>query len=672
MEGVILTVEELKEQVEYFLTQPAFVFDIESVDGIMPETRGVPAYCRVVWLSLATYGRTITIPMGHPNGDVLLQRSYKKKNKETGKFDSFPAIYDAPPVQLKPSVVYEILRPLFFHPEILKIAHNATTDFVALEKYFGAIPCGPVCDTMTLQWLVNENIGSLEGGGPKRPMDKGLKTLTDWYFKVKYDKNDTGKCIEIHPFSEVAAYGMLDTRYTWLLYLLLVQLCQAEAVELHRALEERLTEVLFPMNLIGAPMDVEALEQLRDDLTLELEKLEGNVYRAAGKVFNINSPQQKQDILYGFKKDGGQGLKPTKLTKGGRKKKKDGLPITIRDYSTDKEALEDYASNPVVKALLEYSEVDKLLSTYVIGYLGVEGDPDKPRRIFNGRIHAALVQNGTVSSRFSCRNPNLQNIPRPSSPLGNRVRGLFKAPKGYKLVVADYAQIEYRVLAHFIGKGVLFDGFWAGIDAHKATAMAMYGCTLDEVTKEMRQHSKALGFGVLFGSGPEKLASMLGCSLDKANELLEEYANNQPEVVRFKKYVINEARKRETPHIRTITGFKRRVWDLNHEWFGPRGRAERQVFNSLIQGSAAGIIKTAMVRVHEALLLANAGHEKADHIHLILSVHDELVLQAPEWRAQEAKLLLEEAMAGEEMQKMLKVPLEAGALIVDRWSEAKD
>lgn len=672
MEGLILTAEGLRKEVAYFLKQDAFVFDIESMDGFFPDTRGVPAHNRVVWISLATYGRTIVVPMGHPNGDILLQRNFSKKNKETGKMDKFPAIYSDPPEQLSPSVAFDILRPLFFHPDIIKIAHNATTDFVSVEKYFGEIPCGPVVDTMTLIWLVNENIGQMEGGGPKRPINKGLKVLTDWFFGVKYDKDETGKCIEAHPFSVVARYALLDARYTWLLYLMLVEMCEEEAVGPHRALEEKLTEVLFPMNLIGAPMDLEALEELREYLTVELEKREADIYRAAGKMFNVNSPRQKQEVLYGFKKDGNQGLKYTKLTKGGIKKKKNGESITILDASTDKEALEDHEDNPVVQAILAYQEIKTLLSTYVLGYLGEEGNPDKPRRIFNGRIHASLTQNGTVSSRFSCRDPNLQNIPRPSSELGRRVRGLFKAPEGYKLVVADYAQIEYRVLAHFIGRGALYDGFWAGLDAHKTTAVSMYGVSIEEVTDEMRQHSKALGFGVLFGSGPAKLAAMLGCSLDRANELLDEYAKAQPEVVQFKRFVINSAKKRDVPHIRTITGFKRRVWDLNHEWRGPRGRAERQIFNSLIQGSAAGIIKTAMVRIHEMLKADFAKHrDPSQRIDLILSVHDELVLLAPENRAEEAKLMLEEAMAGAEMQKMLKVPLIAEAKIVNRWSDAK-
>lgn len=669
MKGVIFTEEQLRAEVEYFMQQEAFVFDIESMNGAFPDTRGVPAHNRVVWIAMATHGRTIVIPMGHPNGDVLLQRAHKKKNKETGKFEDFPAIYNDPPEQLKPSKVYEILRPLFFS-NIIKIAHNAVTDFVSMAGGFGAIPLGPVEDTIVLQWMVDENIGQI-AGGPKRPRDKGLKTLIEWYYGNKYDKEGVGKCIEAHPFSKVARYAMLDARYDWLLRKKLREKLAQKGVDAHLKLEQQVTEVLFYMNLEGAPVDVQAIQELEVMLTDKLAEIEGRVYRAAGRQFNINSPKQKQDILYGYKKDGGQGLKPWKLTDSGRDKKYRREPLDNSCYSTDKEALESYPENKLCQVLLEYQEVSKLLTTYVIGYLGVEGDPKKPCRIFNGRIHADLVQYGTVTSRFSCREPNLQNIPRPGTDLGTAVRGLFRAPKGYKLVVADYAQIEYRVLAHYLGKGVLYDGFHAGIDAHKATASSMYKVLVEEVTKEMRQDSKAIGFGVLFGAMAAKIAATMDKSLEYAQARIDEYEATQPEVNAFKRAVWRKARQREVPSVRTITGFERTVWDLTSDEKWKRLRAERQIFNSLIQGGAAGLIKMAMVRLHKALLEDYSRHmNPADKISLVLSVHDELVLLAPEHRAEEAKAMLEEAMAGKDMQ-ILKVPLEADAKIVDRWSESK-
>lgn len=671
MDGLILTAEQLKAEVEYFLTQDAFVFDIESMDGAFPETRGVPAHNRVVWISLATHGRTIVVPMGHPNGDVLLQRKYSKKNAETGKMDSFPAVYDAPPQQLRPSVVFEILRPLFFSTTIVKIAHNATTDFISLYKYYDDFPCAPLSDTIVLQWLLDENIGK-PSGGPKRPMGLGLKILIKWYYGVDYDQDHTGRCIELWPFSKVARYALLDAKYTWLLYLKLNQRCLAEGLVEHRALEEQVSEVLFAMNRVGAPMDVTALQELELHLTELMVVLEAKIYQAAGKSFNMNSPKQRCEVLYGDKSEGNQGLKPEGLTDGGLKKQKNNEQVTIFDYSTDKKSLDKHASHPLVKLLLEYSELDKLRGTYVRSYMGSPDNPDKPGIIFNGRIHADLCQYGTTTSRFSCRAPNLQNVPRPDKPLGKKVRGLFRAPEGYKLVVADYGQIEYRVLAHFIGRGVLFQGFHNGIDAHKATAAALYKVSIEDVTKEMRSAAKTLGFGILFGAGEESTAALMGKSLKYVKDLFSEYAKTQPEVNAFKKEVVRNARKRDIPHITTLTGFKRRVWDLRSNVTRFRSGGERQVFNSLIQGSAAGIQKMAMVRIHNRLKEANKGLEEKDWIHLILSVHDELVLQAPENRAEEARLYLEDAMAGPEMQKLLRVPLEASAMIVDRWSEAKE
>jgi DNA polymerase I-like protein with 3'-5' exonuclease and polymerase domains len=639
------------------------------MNGALPDTRGVPAHNRVVWIAMATYGRTIVIPMGHSNGDILLQRAHKKRNKETGKFEDFPPVYDAPPKQLLPSVVYEILRPLFFS-RIIKIAHNAVMDFVSLFAGFGAIPAGPVFDTILAQWGLDENIGQVVGG-PKRPMDKKLKTLVKWYYHVDYDKEGVGKCIELWPFSKVARYAMLDAYHEWLLYLKFTEMLATAGIDDHMALEMELTEVLFHMNLEGAPVDVQAIRELEVLLTRKLEEIEGRVYKAAGKIFNVRSPKQKQEILYGFKKDGAQGLKPWKLTDTGKTRRNKKETLDIYCYSTDKEALESYPENALCRVLLEYQEVAKLLGTYVLGYLGDPDDPKKPCRIFDGRIHADLVQYGTVTSRFSCREPNLQNIPRPGTELGTAVRGLFRAPEGYKLVVADYAQIEYRVLAHYLGRGVLYDGFHAGIDAHKATASSMYQVLVEEVDKEMRQDSKALGFGVLFGAMAAKIAATMDKPLQYAEERIKDYERTQPEVGALKRWVWKTARAREIPSIKTITGFERRVWDLASPEKWKRLKAERQIFNSLIQGGAAGLIKMAMVRLHRTLQADYAKHNNPeDKISLVLSVHDELVLLAPDHRAEEAKAMLEEAMTGPEIQ-ILKVPLEADAKIVQRWSEAK-
>lgn len=672
MEGLILTVEDLKKEVAYFLKQDAFVFDVETMDGAFPDTRGVPTHNQVVWISLATYGRAIVIPMGHPNGDVVLQKAHRKMNKETRKFINYPVIFNPPPVQLWPSIVFEILRPLFFHPKIRKIAHNATFDIASVYKYYGEFPVGPFSDTLVLQWLLDENIIGKEPGGPKRPMKLGLKTLVEWYYGLKYDKEEVGKCIEIHPFLRVARYALLDAVYTWSLYCQFVERCTEDDLDRVRALEEALIEALAPMNLVGAPVDPEALVELRDYLSVELEKLEANVYKAAGKFFNMNSPKQKQELLFGFKKDGGQGLKPWKLTNGGVKKKKAGMGLTIYDYSTDSESLKNFFDNAVVEALDKYSEVNKLLSTYVIAYLGEEGNEEKPTRMFLGKIHASLDQAGTVTGRFSCRNPNLQNIPRPDTELGKKVRGLFRAPEGHKLIVADYGQMELRILASYIGFGGLFDGFQAGIDAHTQTASLVYNVPVDQVEKWMRSNAKTLNFAIVYGAFADKVAKTLKVSLEEAEKLLADHKKAFPEIYAFKELVLRKARSRKIPHIVTVLGRKRRLWNLTSDNWGKRNGAERQAVNSLIQGSLGDIIKLAMVRMHK-LLSEDAVKNPGREIHMVLSVHDELVLMAPEDRAEEARLMLQEAMLGDEVQDLIKVPLDIGTpVIVDRWSDAKE
>lgn len=697
MEEIILTEKRLREEVRYFLKQDAFVFDVETMDGWNADTRGVPAENHVVWIGLATYGRSIVIPMGHPNGNVLLKREHKKKNKETGKFDTFPPLFNDPPEQLRASVVYEILRPLFMNPDIIKVAHSETFDAASVYDGFGELPVGPFCDTIVMQWALDENIGEFTYGWKNRPMQKGLKPLVKWYYGVDYDQEEVGKCIEKHPFDKVARYLLYDVRKDWLLYRKFRKEVAQDDVTAILGLENQITEVCSKMRIVGAPVDLQAIYDLEKDLSARLEILEANVYRAAKRVFNINAPRQKCEVLYGLKKDGGQGLKPKKLTKGGKQKKNKGLEITIYDYSTDAESIEAYEGNVVVDALLAYAEVNKLLGTYVYGYLGVEGDPKKPCRIFNGRIYTDLVQYGTLTGRFSSREPNLQNIPNPRSELGKKVRGLFAAPPGYKFLVADYAQMELRVMASMIGYGGLFDGFHAGIDAHTQTAALVYGVAVEEVEKWMRDAAKTLNFAIVYGAQKDKIAKTLGITIEEAEKLLADHRRAFPEIYKWKDKIIDLARRRGetgTPYIRTILGRKRRVWEVvpriarkeapKLEWYDPAApwkaersilaRGERQVINSLVQGSLGDIIKLAMVRMHK-LTSEDAVKNTGREIDMILSVHDELVILCPDDRIEEGCAMLLEAMSGAEVQDLIRVPLamtRESIAVVQNWADAKD
>lgn len=644
---VILTPEALAETVEYFLQHDAFCFDVETLG---PD-RGVPSQNQVAWMSLATEGRAVAIPFGHPNGDVLIRKATRKKNKVTGKFDPVSAIYDDPPVQLRPSQVFEALRPLFFSDRI-KIAHNATFDLMSIAKYYGGdIVPGPYHDTIVIQWLLNENLKS-----------KGLKDLIERYYDVIYDHENVGKRIEAHPFSMVAHYAFMDAKYTWLLWKRLYPLIEQAGLQRVFNLEQRVLGVLLDMGLEGAPVDVDRLRELDKELSERLVEMEADIYRAAGRKFNLNAPHQKAEVLYSPVDDGGQGLRCLTLTNGGEKKRKAGLHIGYGDMSTAAEVLETFAGNPVVDSLLDHAEVNKLLGTYVRGYLGEPGNPKKTCKIYNGRIHADLVQYGTVTGRFSCREPNLQNIPRPDTELGKKIRGLFCAPPGYKLVVADYGQIEMVLLAHFAGPGALFDGFFHGIDPHTQTAARVFNVPVGKVTKEMRQIAKNLNFAIVYGAGADKVAAMSGITSREAKKILAEHERQFPEIYRFKSKVLDTCRSRRPPHIKTMTGRKRRLPTIFAADFGVRGYAERQAVNSLIQGSAADLIKMAMVRLHGNL---------QDGMRLILSVHDELVTLVEEDLAEKCTTIVQEAMLGEDLARLLTVPLSADIKVVDRWSEAK-
>lgn len=695
---IILTEERLREEVKYFLKQDAFVYDLETMDGPEPDSRGVPTKNRVVWIGLATYGRSIVIPMGHPNGNNVIERERKKLNKVTRKFETTRAVYDEPPVQLKPSKVYEILRPLFMDPNIIKVAHNATFDAASMEPGLGCLPAAPYMDTIVMLWACNENVGEFTWGWKKRPLNKRLKVLVNWYYGLDYDQEEVGKCIELHPFWKVAQYLLYDVRQTWMLFRKFRKMVAKEGVDAILGLENQVTEVCSQMRIIGAPVNVQSIYELEKDLAHKLEGLEANVYRAAGKVFNINAPRQKCDILYGPKSEGGQGLKPYTLTKGGRKKKAAKQEITIYDYSTDADSLKHHEGNKVIDALLDYAEVAKLLSTYVYGYLGIPDDPKKPCRIFDGRIHTDLVQYGTLTGRFSSREPNLQNIPNPRTELGKKVRGLFEAPAGYKLIVADYAQMELRVLASMIGHGGLYDGFHAGIDAHTQTAALVYGVAVEDVQKWMRDAAKTLNFAIVYGAQADKIAKTLGITKEEAEQLLRDHAKAFPEIYKFKEQILALARKRgeggAEPFIRTLMGRKRRVWEVMRwvaekeapklHWYSPEkhgsavrsvmARGERQVINSLVQGSLGDIIKLAMVRMHK-ITSEDAQKNPGREIHMILSVHDELVIQCPDDRVEEGCAMLLEAMSGAEVQDLIKVPLamtRETVSVVQNWASAKD
>jgi len=645
--GIILNEDDLREVVKYFTTKDAFVFDVEATGP----HRNVPHLANVTWMGLATDGVAVTIPFGHPNGSRIIGEKPEFHQYKTGKkigdtYSRMVPVYDDPPPQMSAGKVFEILKPLFWKPQIRKTGHNLIYDLTATAKYWGEVAPPPYDDTIVMQWLLDENM-----------LRKDLKTLTKKYYGADYDKEGVGKAVEKYPLGVVDYYLYCDVVYDWLLRERFNPQIDEEGLREIYNLEMDVLNVLVGMQLHGAKVDVPRLEQLQVDLKVQVEQAEAEIYKAAGKRFNVNSTPQKQKILYGPKPEG-QGLKPWKLTKGGKGKT---LP-EITDYSTDSDVLASYPGNKVAVALTKYQDVNKILTTYVTGWLG--DGAEKSSIIYNDHIHADFVQYGTVTGRFSCREPNLQNIPRPSSDLGRMVRGAFISEEGGKLIVADYGQIELVVLAHYLGQGKLYDGFIQGIDPHTMTAAMVLGKRPEEITKDERQRfGKTLNFAVVYGAGINKVAALAEVPVSEAKQILAKHARQFPEIPAFRDEVIRITKSRKPqPYLTTLMGRKRRITGLYARDDGIRMSAERQTFNSLIQGGAADLIKFAMVRVDGLL---------PPEVSLILTVHDEIVLASPESMAQEASLLLKEAMTGEGIQSLVKVPLLADVKIVDRWSDAK-
>ena len=659
--NIITTSEQLAEMVSYYLTQDAFAYDCETVGPY----RGMTPVNEVLWITLATHGRCDVIPMGHPHGAfieevypltgqgelrkqkglTLRAADYSRDAKKATK------VFGPAPEQLYPAEVFKALEPLMFNENILTIGHNLLFDLTSVAKYYGGrVPIGPYFDTMIASFISDN-----------RNKNKcGLADCLKREFGYEMVKG-VGKEVEVYSFEEVAKYAYLDSKYTFLLWKSLVP--KLEAADLTRVmnLEMDVLSVLCDMKLTGAPIDMESLAQLKIDLEAKVDETKGRIWLLAGKEFNINSNQEKQAILYGPKEQGGRGLKPKGYTPKGIEKDKAGLPMDLSDYSVAADALEPYRDkDQMVTLLLEYADINKLLSTYVIPYLGGEVErvtlgksrtETKDSLLINGKIHCDFVQHGAETGRFSSRNPNLQNVPSPSTPAGKAIRNLFVAPPGHRLVVADYSQIEPRVIASFSEDPIMMKNYLTGGDIYT---------TVGDTMGVDRKAGKVLVLAMAYGVGPDKIAKSIGCTITEARDLLDRFAAQFSSVSKYRAKVIGATKAgKPVAHIKTLTGRRRYLPEIMSRDPGVRAGAERQAFNTKIQGSAADIIKIAMVRAHKMI---------PKEAKIILTVHDELVLTTPAEIAEETAEALRQAM--EEIQ-VLKVPLIADVKIVDRWGEAK-
>ena len=564
----------------------SFAFDTETTD--LDAMRA-----DLVGLSFATApGRAWYVPVGHREGQQL-------------------------PIES----VLAAVRPLFESPDIAKCAHNANYDMTVLANH-GVRFANVDFDTMIAAHLLGRNYNQL-----------GLKDLS---------LNELGH--EMTPISDLIGRGRKQVTFDHVDITAATDYAAADAditIRLREELEPRierdnlrgfmddtemeLVPVLVTMQRHGIKMDSGVLHEMSADMFQQMGDIESGIYQSVGHEVNLNSPAQLSDLL--FKE---LGLPRTKRTKTGH-------------YSTDANSLEGLKGmHPVVDQILEYRQVSKLKSTYV----------DALPEMVNpqtGRVHTSYNQTGSATGRISSSDPNLQNIPIRTE-LGRQVRRAFVADGApeWQLFSADYSQIELRVLAHMSQDPGLLEAFRRGEDIHSATASLMFEVPVNEVDSEMRRIAKVLNFGVIYGLSPHGISQQTGFSREQGKEFIDTYFAKYPGISEYLEKV--KAQARVDQYVETALGRRRYLADINSPNFNTRGAAERMAINMPIQGTAADIMKLAMVRVQHRL------DAEEMQTKMLLQVHDELVFETPQEELDTLRdLVFDEMPAAMELDVTLKV-----------------
>jgi DNA polymerase-1 len=512
------------------------------------------------------------------------------------------------------------LARLFASPCLL-VAHNAKFDYQVMRSWgaFDRLAC-PVFDTMIAAWLLDPDWGSFSLEALSLSQ-LGLETI------AYADVVPKGKTFADVPIAEATQYAAEDADLALKLRNLLApRLAEAGLDGLFSKMEMPLIPILAEMEIAGIRLEKGALASFSGELEGKIAEAEGDIYRLVGHEFNIASPKQLQEVLFTERK-----LTPGKKTKTG--------------FSTDTSVLEDLASeDPLPGKILDYRALAKLKSTYV--------DALPALADANGRVHTSFIQTGTATGRLSSRDPNLQNIPVRDEN-GRRIRTAFRSADGFELISADYAQIELVILAHLSGDPSLVEAFKSGVDVHRRTAGLIFGVGNDEVTPDMRRIAKTINFGVMYGMSAFRLANELRIPRGQAAGFINAYFETYAGVSRF----IAETKERaaELGYVETLMGRRRYIRGIQSSNKLERSGAERIAVNTPIQGSAADIVKAAMIRVDRAL---RAGNLTA---RLLLQVHDELILEAPVSEVAAVRDLVKKEMeAVIELAVPLRVSVESG------------
>ena len=583
---VVQSVDQLDSMIAVIEETGSFTFDTETTD--LDAMRA-----QLVGLSFATApGRAWYVPVGHREG-----------------------------AQLPLESVLAAVRPLFESPDIAKCAHNANYDMTVLANH-GIRFENVDFDSMIAAHLLGKSYNQL---GLKdlslNELGHEMTPITDLIGRGR--KQITFDQVEIAAASDYAA---ADADITWRLREVFEpQLDRQELRGLMDETEMALLPVLVRMQRHGIKMDSGVLHEMSADMFRQLGEIESGIYGSVGHQVNLNSPAQLSDLL--FKE---LGLPRTKRTKTGH-------------YSTDANSLESLKGiHPVVDQILEYRQVSKLKSTYV------DALPEMVNPT-TGRVHTSYNQTGSATGRISSSDPNLQNIPIRTE-TGRQVRRAFVAEgaPGWQLFSVDYSQIELRVLAHMSQDEGLLDAFRRGEDIHSSTASLMFEVPLNEVDSDMRRIAKVLNFGVIYGLSPHGISQQTEFSREQGKDFIDTYFTKYPGISEYLERV--KAQARADQYVETLMGRRRYLPEINSTNFNTRGAAERMAINMPIQGTAADIMKLAMVRVQHRL------DAEEMQTKMLLQVHDELVFETPQDEMDGLKdLVFDEMPAAMDMDVTLKV-----------------
>ncbi|REC77533.1 DNA polymerase I [Chryseobacterium elymi] len=525
----------------------------------------------------------------------------------------------------------EIFRPFFEKEDLLKIAHNLKFDYKILKQYDITVK-GAMFDTMIAHYLLNPD------------GRHGMDYLSEVYLNYKPVSIETiigkkGKNQGSFRDADLRTqtdYAAEDADVTFQLYELFAPQLKKENLEdLFFKIEMPLMEVLAKMELAGISLDEKWLAQESIDLENDLRQLETKIFELSGEEFNMNSPKQLGEIL--FEK---MQLDPkAKKTKTGQ-------------YATSEDVLQKLSSkHEIIKHILEYRTYQKLKSTYVDA---LPSQIDK----HDSRVHTNFSQTTAATGRLASVNPNLQNIPIRTL-RGQQIRGAFVSGEGKKIISADYSQIELRLIAEISGEENMIKAFQAGEDIHASTAAKLFKIPLEEVSKTQRSQAKTVNFGIIYGQGAFALAEQTGLSRTEAKQMIEAYFETYP---KLKEYMAEQVSKaRQIGYVETILGRKRHLKDINSNNFVVRGHAERNAVNAPVQGSAADVVKLAMIKIDKEL------KEQQLQTKMLLQVHDELIFEAPVDEIEAASKLIKTEM---ESALETQVPLLVEVGVGNNWLEA--